>query len=73
MASGPLVTVLEDCLKKINANTAQPVNFLRCVFINTKIVFNKNRHFYFSHLFSILSLDSNDSTGYFQVDSERYW
>uniref|UniRef100_A0A674P021 U3 small nucleolar ribonucleoprotein protein MPP10 n=1 Tax=Takifugu rubripes TaxID=31033 RepID=A0A674P021_TAKRU len=28
MASGPLVTVLEDCLKKINANTAQPVNFL---------------------------------------------
>lgn len=31
MASGELGTVLEDCLKKINANTAQPDNFLRCV------------------------------------------
>lgn len=37
MASGELGTVLEDCLKKINAKTAQPDNFLRCVCINISI------------------------------------
>lgn len=32
MASGDVWSVLEECLKKINVNTAQPENFLRQVF-----------------------------------------
>lgn len=32
MASGDVWSVLEECVKKINANTAQPENFLRQVF-----------------------------------------
>lgn len=28
MASGDVLGVLEECVKKINANTAQPENFL---------------------------------------------
>lgn len=47
MASGLTATVLEDCLKKINANTAQPDNFLRYVFIN-------NKHFFPNIFFRML-------------------
>lgn len=32
MASGDVWSVLEECVKKINANTAQPETFLRQVF-----------------------------------------
>lgn len=32
MATGDVLCVLEECVKKINANTAQPENFLRQVF-----------------------------------------
>ena len=32
MASGDVLSVLEECVKKLNANTAQPENFLRQVF-----------------------------------------
>lgn len=32
MASGGEWSVLGECLKKVNANTAQPENFLRQVF-----------------------------------------
>lgn len=32
MASGEVWSVLEECVKKINAITAQPENFLRQVF-----------------------------------------
>lgn len=36
MAGGDPGAVLEGCLKTINANTARPDNFLRCVFFNHK-------------------------------------
>lgn len=33
MASGDVWSVLEECVKTINGNTAQPANFLRQVFV----------------------------------------
>lgn len=68
MASGEPGTVLEDCLKKINDNTAKPDNFLRCVFINNKHVFKRNFRMLQSFgicAFGLESANPNDSKSYF--------
>lgn len=41
MATGDTKNVLEECLKKINANTAQPESFLRQVFVVFMLVMLK--------------------------------
>lgn len=41
MASGDVLDLLEDCAQRIQANTAQPENFLRQVFLNIYYLLRK--------------------------------